>query len=63
MLRPLGGLLKRINLSERLSTGLGDSFLELRVEHIDEKLIKEGGQCAHRDPRVVRNNVPESLEE
>ena len=63
MLRPLRAVLKRINLSERLSTRLCDSFLELRLEHIDKKLVKEGSQCAHRNPRVMRNNISESLEE
>lgn len=63
MLGPLGVCLKRIELSERLSTRLRDSLLELRLEHVDEKFIQEGGQCAHRDPRVMRDNISQSLEE
>lgn len=57
MLGPLGVFLKRIKLSERLSARLRDSLLELGLENINEELIKEGGQCAHRDTRVMRDNI------
>lgn len=62
MLRPLGVLLKRIKLSERLSTRLRDSLLELRLEHVNKEFIKEGGQCAHRDLRAMWDNISQSLE-
>ena len=42
VLRPLRVFLKRIKLSERLSTQLRDRLLELRLKHIDEKVVKEG---------------------
>lgn len=62
-LGPLGVLLERIKLSERLSTRLRDSLLELRLKNINEELIEKGGQCAHRDTRVMRDNVSQSLQE
>ena len=33
------------------------------MEYIDEKLVKEGCECAHRDTRVMRDDVSQSLEE
>ena len=63
MLGPLRVFLKSIKLSERLSTRLRDSLLELRLEHINEKFVEEGGQCAHRDTRIMRDNISQSLQE
>lgn len=42
VLGPLRVFLERIKLSERLSTQLRDSLLELRLKHIDEEVVKEG---------------------
>ena len=63
MLGPSRVFLKGIRLSERLSTRLRDCLLELGLEHIDEKFIKKRGQSAHRDTRVMRDNISQSLEE
>lgn len=41
MLRPLGVLLESINLEEDLSTQFCYSFLKLRVEYIDNELVKK----------------------
>ena len=50
--------LKCIKLSKGLSTRLRDSLLELRLENINKKFVKKGGQGAHRDTRVMRDNIP-----
>ena len=63
MLGPLGVFLKRIKLSERLRTQLRDSLLELRLENVDKEFIEKRGQCAHDNPRVMRDNISQSLEE